>query len=98
MVVGRQKRIAGPDIALRRGISVEQFLGLLFVQFKLSADRFGVAAVEAVFGELLLLRQTDLAIGFVSGPSEIVDARNALEKGADALKAIRQFDGDGIKV
>src|ERR1700688_1709645 len=98
MVVGRQKRIAGPDRPLRRGKSVEQFLGLLFVQLKLRADRLGVAAVEAVFGELLLFRQTDLAIRFVSGPPEIVDARNALEKGTDALESIGQLDEDWIKV
>src|SRR5580700_3281971 len=98
MVVGRKKRIAGLEIPFRGGKSVEQFLGLLFVQLKLSANGLGVAAVKAVFRELLLLRQTDLAVGFVSRPPEIVDALNALEKGADALQAIRQLDRDGIKI
>src|ERR1700722_16814944 len=98
MVVRRQKRIPGLDLPCRRGKSVEQFLGLLFVQFKLSADRFGVTAVETVFRELLLLRQTNLAISFVWGPPEIVNTFDALEKRTDALESVGQLYGDGVKV
>ena len=68
------------------------------MELKLLADGCGVAAVETVFGELLLFGETDIAVGFVGGPAEVVDALDILEECADAFEAVGKFDGDGIEV
>src|ERR1700675_158415 len=98
VVVCRKKRIPRAMLPCCPGKSINQFLGLLFVQLKLSTDRFGVAAIEAVLRELLLLGQTDIAVGLVRRPSKIVDALHALEEGKNALEPVSQFHGDRVKV
>ena len=89
VIVGRQQRVAGTVLPFSRLEPVEQFLGLLLVQFEFGANSDSVAAVETVFGELLLLQQTNVAVRLVRGPAEIVDTLDALQESANALKAAR---------
>jgi len=62
------------------------------VKLELLANGCGVAAVEAVFGELLFFGEADVAVAFIGGPAEVVDALDVLQEGADAFKALREFD------
>ena len=68
------------------------------MQFKLRAQRLGVASIETVLGELLLFRQADLPVGLVLGPADVVDALDVLQERADAFEAVGDFDRDGVQV
>ena len=71
---------------------------MLLVQLELCPNRRGVAAVEAVCGELLLFHQTNVTVGFVGRPSHVIDAVDILQERADAFEAIREFDGNWIQI
>src|SRR5580693_739975 len=68
------------------------------MKLKLSANRFGVAAVEAVLGELLLLRQPNFSVSFVCRPPKIVDARGVLDELANPFEPVSQLHGNRVKV
>src|ERR1700738_1870693 len=68
------------------------------MQIELRANGCRVAAVEAIHGKLLLLGQPNVSVALVLGPAEIVDALDALEKGADALEPVGQLDRDRVQV
>ncbi len=98
MVVTSKQRVTDAVLPFHSLESIEEFLGLLLVQFEFGSNRSRIAAIKAVFGKLLLLHQTDIAVSLVRGPAEIVDALHALEKRAYALQSVGKFDGDGIEV
>src|ERR1700675_1332466 len=98
MVVRREKRIPLALLLCRRAKSVNKLLGLFFVQFKFSADPLGVASIETVLGELLLLGQANIAVGLVRRPAQSVNARCILDELANALESVGQLDGDRVKV
>src|SRR5216684_7570830 len=98
MVIGCQQGVTNAVLPFHSLETIEQFLGLLFVQFEFGTNQSRVAAVKTVFGKLLLLHQADVAVSFVRGPAKIVDALHPLEKRADALEAVGELDGDGIEV
>src|SRR5258708_22022662 len=77
---------------------MEEFRGLVVVQFEFGSNRSRIAAIKAVFGKLLLLHQTDIAVSLVRGPAEIVDTLHALEKRANALEPVGKFNGNGVEV
>src|SRR5271165_5132174 len=78
--------------------AVQEFLGFFFVELEFGAQGFGVAAVETVFGELLLFGETDVAIGLAGDPANVVDALDVLQEGADALETVGDFNGDGVEI
>src|SRR5262249_28730910 len=55
-------------------------------------------AVKAVLGELLLFGESDVAVGLIVGPAQIIDTLDALQESAYAFEAVRQFHGDRIQV
>src|SRR5260370_4291563 len=98
MVVGREQRITNAALSFHSLETIEEFLGLLLVQFEFRANRRRIAAIKAVFGKLLLLHQTYVAVSLVRGPAEVVDTLHALKKSANAFEAVGEFDGDGVEV
>src|SRR5216684_4104712 len=98
MVIGCQQGVTNAVLPFHSLETIEQFLGLLFVQFEFGTNQSRVAAVKTVFRKLLLLHQADVAVSFVRGPTQIVDALHALKKRADALEAVSELHGDGIEI
>src|SRR6266852_4046108 len=98
MVVGCQQGVTNAVLPFHSLETIEQFLGLLFVQVEFGTNQSRVAAVKTVFGKLLLLHQADVAVSFVRGPTQIVDALHALKKRANALEAVSELHGDGIEI
>src|SRR4029077_9179597 len=98
MIVSREKRPANAILPFRGLETVEEILGLLFMEFEFCADGGGVAAIEAVHRELLLFRKANVPVGFIRGPAKIIDAFDALEKCADASKAVGKLNGNGVEV
>src|SRR6266849_4964869 len=86
-----------PVLSHRSFEAIEEFLGLLFMQFEFGADGGGIAAIEAVFGKLLFFHQPDVAIGLVQGPAQVINAFHALEEGTNALKTIGEFGENGTQ-
>src|SRR5579883_295641 len=78
--------------------AVEKLSGFLLVKFEFRAQSLGVAAIEAVFRELLLFGEADVGVRLVGGPANLIDAFDVLQKGADALEAVGNFHGDRVKV
>ena len=68
------------------------------MEIEFAPDGFRVTAIETVLRELLLLRKADVPVGFVVGPTKVIHAFGALQKCANALKAVSEFDRDGIQV
>src|SRR5229473_4613555 len=98
MVVGCQQGVTNAVLPFHSLETIEQFLGLLFVQFEFGTNQSRVAAVKTVFRKLLLLHQADVAVSLVRRPAQIVDALHALKKCANALEAVGELDGDGIEI
>src|SRR5580692_7288022 len=98
MVVGGEKRISLAILPCRRAKTIQQFLGFSLMKLKLSANRLGVAAVEAVLGELLFLRQPNFSVSFVCRPPKIVDARGVLDELANPFEPVSQLHGNRVKV
>src|SRR6266852_4755434 len=98
MVVGGKQRVTNAVLPFQSFEAIEEFLGLLLVQFELGANRGRIAAIKTIFGELLLLHQTNVTVSLVRGPAEIVDALHALKKRANTLQSVSEFDGDGVEV
>src|SRR5712664_3691500 len=98
MVVGSEQRITNAALPFHSFETIEEFLGLLLVQFEFRANRRRIAAIKAVLGELLFLHQANVAVSLVRGPAEVVDALHALKKRANAFEAVGEFDGDGVEV
>ena len=46
----------------------------------------------------MLFGEADVAVAFVGGPAEVVDALDVLQESADAFEAVGEFNGDGIEV
>src|SRR5260370_1865697 len=93
MVVGGEQRITNAALSFHSLETIEEFLGLLLVQFEFRANRRRIAAIKAVFGKLLLLHQTYVAVSLVRGPAEVVDTLHALKKSATASEPAGTFDG-----
>ena len=98
MVVSGKQRVTSAVLPFQSFESIEEFFGLLLVQFEFGANRRRVAAIETIFGKLLLLHPANVAVSLVRRPAKIVDALDALEKRANALEAVGEFDRDGIQV
>src|SRR5882672_1226221 len=98
MIVRREERVTNAILPFRGLETVEEILGLLFMELEFGTNGGGVAAIEAVHGELLLFHEANVAVGFVRGPTEIVDTFYALEKRADAFEAIGKLNGNGVEV
>src|SRR5580693_630795 len=98
MVVTGEERITDAVLPFRSFETVEEFLGLLLVQFKFGANGRRIAAIETVFGELLLLQQPDVPVGFVRRPTQIVNALHSLQERADALEPVGEFNGNRVEV
>ena len=98
MIVSGKQRITNALLPFYAFETVEKLLSLLLVQFKFRPDRGRVAAVEAVFGELLLLHQADIPISLIFRPAQVVDALYTLKKRADAFEPVGEFHGDGVEV
>src|SRR6266700_6119758 len=98
MVVSCKQGIANAVLPCRSFEAIQEFLGLLLVQFEFRADGAGIAAIKTVFGELLLFQEANVAVGLVCRPAEIVNTLNALKESANALEAVGQFDRDGIEI
>src|SRR6266403_1138624 len=98
MVVGSKQRETNAVLPFQSLEAIEEFFGLLFVQLEFGANRGRIAAIKTVFGKLLLLHQADVAVSFVRGPAQGVDALHTLEERANAFEAVGEFDGDGVEV
>ncbi len=96
MIVGGEQREPALGLVIRFSKPVEELLGFLLVKFEEGPGYSRIGIFEVVGGKFLLLEQPDLAVGCVCGPSHVVDAVNSLEVGADAVQAVRQFDGDRV--
>src|SRR5260370_8884817 len=97
MVVGGEQRITNAALSFHSLETIEEFLGLLLVQFEFRANRRRIAAIKAVFGKLLLLHQAYVAVSLVRGPAEVVNALHALKKRANASEAVDDCDADGVE-
>src|SRR6516164_7699427 len=98
VVIGSQQRVAPPLLPLGLGPSLEQFLGLLFVQLEFAPDRLGIATIKAVLGKLLLLRQPDVAIRLIVRPTQVVYVLPPLQKLADTLEPVSQLHRNRVEV
>src|SRR5437667_12285357 len=98
MVVSGKQGIANAVLPCRPFDAIQEFLGLLLVQFEFRADGDGIATIKTVCGELLLFQEANVAVGLVRRPAEIVNTLNALKESAKALETIGQFDRDGIEI
>src|SRR5260370_1110900 len=98
MAVGGEQAITNAVLSFHSLETIEEFLGLLLVQFECRANGRRIAASKAVFGKLLLLHQTYVAVSLDRGPAEVVDTLHALKKSANAFEAVGEFDGDGVEV
>src|SRR6266571_4739161 len=63
MVVSCKQGIANAVLPCRSFEAIQEFLGLLLVQFEFRADGAGIAAIKTVFGELLLFQEANVAVG-----------------------------------
>ena len=72
--------------------------GFLLAGLEGPAERSHVGDVEIELGELALLAVTQVPVGDVGRPVEIVNVVLLLEKHLQSLEAVGDFDGDGRKV
>src|SRR5260370_12874943 len=98
MVIGGQQWITNPLLPFQPLETVEEFLGLLLVQFKFGANRARIASIKTVFGKLLFFHQPNVAVGFIRRPAKVVDTLYALEKRADALKPVGELYRNRVEI
>src|SRR5262249_44280651 len=96
LVVTRQQREAGFVFGLFE--LAQQPRGLAFVEVEELPERGDVGHLEVVDRELQLVLKTDIAIGEVGRPGDVVDAVAQLEEGREALQTVGELGGDEVQI
>lgn len=89
-------------LGLRSGgyVLIDEGLALGFICAEVLPEFIDIGLLKVVDGELLFVREADIAVGDVTlravDPDDVIDGIDILKEGCDAFESVGEFGAHGI--